>query len=380
MLAPGHDPDLPRARSRASTAARRRGAERRLAPLLAGRARPSTRRCLRSAPTRSAFPSSTASSPTRRVGRRRRAGAAAGGARGARSGGRARRAVRGRGCGARGRGPGRGAEALSACGRRLPAGAPPCVPRRRAGARQDDRGAGDAAGRRCVPGDRRLPGEPEAQLGPRDRARGCPAAASARCSARGAPAGPRGARRRAARGADVDDRQLRHPRRTPAGAAGGIAAGARDRRGALLQEREREAHTGRAAAGRGDPARRDRAGAERHAGRQPAGRADRPAADHRAAGGVRLGGRFGARFRARRPPAPALAPARALLRAPAEARRAAPAAGRRRARSCRSSSTTRPSTGSPSATCWRGCAASRSTCASSTRSWRRRCAPNGSCG
>ena len=52
------------------------------------------------------------------------------------------------------------------------------VPRRRAGARQDGRGARRARGRRRVPGGRRLPGVAEAQLGARDARAGCRTAPS----------------------------------------------------------------------------------------------------------------------------------------------------------------------------------------------------------
>ena len=66
---------------------------------------------------------------------------------------------------------------------------PARVPRRRAGSRQDDRGAGDARGGRRIPGDRGLPGEPQAQLAARARAL---AAAAQRACALGsaAPAPP----------------------------------------------------------------------------------------------------------------------------------------------------------------------------------------------
>ena len=63
-------------------------------------------------------------------------------------------------------------------GRALRARRPPAVPGRRTGPRQDGRGAGDAGGRRRLPGDRRLPGLAQAQLGARD----APLAAAPRAS------------------------------------------------------------------------------------------------------------------------------------------------------------------------------------------------------
>ena len=82
----------------------------------------------------------------------------------------ARRAVGGNRWGSAGTRSGRRAEAVSARRCQLPARPAARVPRRRAGARQDDRGARRAAGRRRVPGGRRMPGEPQAQLAARDRA------------------------------------------------------------------------------------------------------------------------------------------------------------------------------------------------------------------
>ncbi len=57
------------------------------------------------------------------------------------------------------------------------------VPRRRAGARQDDPGARGDRGRRRLPRCRRLPGVAEAQLAARGRSAGCPPRAASRSSA-----------------------------------------------------------------------------------------------------------------------------------------------------------------------------------------------------
>ena len=146
-------------------------------------------------------------------------------------------------------------------------------------------------------------------------------------------------------------RQLRHRRRPARQPRGAGAARGRARRVALLQEPGSEAHPGGPAPVRRRAARRPRPRAHRHAGHEPAGRADLPAADPRTPRGLRLGRPVRPALpRPRRLPPPALAPARALLRPAAEGRRAAAAAGRRRAPSCRSRSTTSPSTGSPSRT------------------------------
>ena len=76
-------------------------------------------------------------------------------------------------------------------GRALRARRAPRVPRRRAGARQDGRGAGRARGRRRLPGDRRLPRVAEAQLGARGRAlAAAPHRRRGRAAARAVP--PRG--------------------------------------------------------------------------------------------------------------------------------------------------------------------------------------------
>ena len=76
---------------------------------------------------------------------------------------------------------------------------------------------------------------------------------------------------------------------------------------------------------------------------------DRAAARHRPARGLRLAARASPRQFHGEPlrGAPALAPAPALLRAPPEGRRAAPAAGQAPGRRARSRSTTSASTGSP---------------------------------
>ena len=117
-----------------------------------------------------------------------------------------------------------------------------------------------------------------------------------------------------------------------------------------------------------------------HAGRQPPRRAGVAAAAPRPPRGVRLGRRVRRPLQgAGRPPAAALAPAGALLRAPAEGRRAPAAAAEDALGRADRARPTSPSTGWPSVTSWRGCAASRSTCASSTPRSPPRCGPNGSC-
>ena len=122
-------------------------------------------------------------------------------------------------------------------------------------------------------------------------------------------------------------RQLRHRRRAARRAARAGAAGARARRVPLLQERRAKRTQAVQPARRGGAARRPRARAHGHAG-------DEPPAE--LISQLRILGRLedfgsGAQFgtalpRPRRPPAPALAPARALLRAAPEGRRAAAAA------------------------------------------------------
>ena len=184
--------------------------------------------------------------------------------------------------------PRRRAEAVPARGRQLPARAPACVPRRRAGPRQDDRGARGGRGGGRLPGGGRVSGEPQAQLAARARALAAAArSARRRCPATAARAGRRG--RGGWHDADItvvnyDIVAARLERALRAG-----TAGARARRVPLLQERRRQAHAGGAAAVGGGPARGPRAGAERYAGDEPPGGADLPAAHHRAPGGLRLG-------------------------------------------------------------------------------------------
>ncbi len=85
------------------------------------------------------------------------------------------------------RAPRRDAAALPVGRRPLRARRPPHVPGRRAGPRQDGRGARDARGRRRLPGGRHLPRVAEAQLGARDEAL---AAAPRRRRGRGPQRGP----------------------------------------------------------------------------------------------------------------------------------------------------------------------------------------------
>ena len=150
------------------------------------RARAAAGDCAR---TRSACPSSTASSPTARCGwppRRSRC------CRRSASSTRARPAwwrcppPPTRRCDV----PGLGGELkpFQRAGRALPARAAPRLPRRRAGPRQDDRGARHARGRRRLSRDRRVPREPQAQLAARARALAArpqrPGARRHRCGAR----------------------------------------------------------------------------------------------------------------------------------------------------------------------------------------------------
>ena len=307
----------------------------------------------------------------RRRGRRRRRGRARRAARRARRGARgdprarARRpASRSPEVAARAR---RRAAAVPVGGRALRARRAARVPRRRAGARQDRRGARRARGRRRLPGDRRLPGVAEAQLGARGRAAGCRTASVAVVEGRV---------RRPADRRDHDP-QLRDRRRAPRGARPPAAARARRRRVALRQEPAGQAHAGGAPARRRRRRRRAAPRADRHAGAQPRRGARRAAARHRPPRGLRLG-------RALRAPvprravrgAPALAPAPALLRAPAEVRGAAPAAGQapgRRAGRARQRARVPPRRGGRHRLAARAAAGPR---ASSTRRSPRRCAPS----
>ncbi len=132
-----------------------------------GAARPVARRAARRVHRAARRRRSTA----RRVERARRAARRAARRRpprSARSRARPRRADRRRGRRAR-----RRARAVSVGRRALRARGAARLPRRRAGARQDRRGARGARGRRRLPGDRRLPGVDEARLAARGRGAGC---------------------------------------------------------------------------------------------------------------------------------------------------------------------------------------------------------------
>ena len=111
----------------------------------------------------------------------------------ARRGGGRRATVAGDACRADRRGRGgarRGAPAFPVGGRPLRARRPADVPRRRAGSREDGRGAGGAGGRRRIPGGRRLPGVVEAQLAAGGGRSGCLTGRS-RSSRAGVPSHPR---------------------------------------------------------------------------------------------------------------------------------------------------------------------------------------------
>ena len=155
----------------------------------------------------------------------------------------------------------------------------PHVPRRRAGPRQDGRGARRARGRRRLPGGRRLPRVAEAQLGARDRSAGCRTATSSWSRARGA----------VARDRRHHDPQLRDRRRAPRAARAALRPRALVARRVALRKNPRAKRTQavrRLAATLA--ARRAAPRADRHAGDQPRRRADQPAAGHRPPRGLRL--------------------------------------------------------------------------------------------
>ena len=257
----------------------------------------------------------------RGLGRARGARAAAGDPRAARPRGRPGGALGGDRRAPRRARPRRRAQAVPACGRQLPALPAARVPGRRAGARQDDRGARDARGRRRLPGRRRVSREPQAQLAARARALAA-GPHRRRCSSAPAPAAARA-------GADITIVNYDIVAR----AAGARCAPWRRARScstspttARTPAAKRTQAVQRLAAA--VPRGRARPRAHGHPGDEPAGGADIAAADPRAARRLRLGRAVRrALSRRRRPPAPALASARALLRAPPEGRRAAAAAG-----------------------------------------------------
>ncbi len=158
----------------------------------------------------------------------------------------------------------RRADAVPACRRRLRARAPPSVPCRRAGPRQDDPGARDGSGRSRVPGGGRLPGLAQAELAARDR--DLAAGPYRRSPSRAAPA-------RTSKARTSSFSTTRSPPRTSR-RSGELAP-----RALILDESHyvknpvAVQHQGRARAGREPGARRAPPGAHRHAGRQPSGRA-----------------------------------------------------------------------------------------------------------
>ncbi len=119
-------------------------------------------------------------------------------------------------------------------------------------------GPGRAGGRCGVPRGRRLPGEPEAQLG----ARGRTLAAPPHPHDRQRPGRRPGPRRH-------HDRQLRHRRRSRRGAAARRAPRAGAGRVALRQEPARSAHAGGPLAGGPSAGGSPASGADRHARDQP---------------------------------------------------------------------------------------------------------------
>ena len=191
------------------------------------------------------------------------------------------------------------------------------------------------------------------------------------------PLGDRGPRARHGPGRGRDhDRQLRGGRRPLRDAHAQAPARDRRRRVALLQEPPGQAHPGGPPAGRGSHARRPAPGAERNPGAQPRRGAHRAAAHHRAHGGLRL-------RRAASPGSSAAWSPRSGCTGTCAAPASCAGSSPRSSPSCRPSarwssrwrSTTRPSTGWPSATSSPGCAPSRWISPSSTPRSPPPCAP-----